>query len=148
MKILFPDFLNNKDAYVASVNLWKTICAEIIEQQAQSDNWNYGEYEMTPDNANFDMGGNPIYWLVNSEQKRGVSIIQLDPQIKTKWTISALMSSASDEFLLHGKRTELVYSCQLTEEAILKFKLLFEAWTKPECTLLKLDELIKNLIGE
>jgi hypothetical protein len=147
MNILYPDFLTNKDDYIACVQVWEIACTDVLEKQAQRSDWNYGEYEMTPHSADSAMGGNPVYWLVNVRQKKGVRIIQLDPQIQTKWAVTAYTDKSGDEFLPYGTRAELVFVCQLTEDAVLKFKVLFEAWAHPDCTVTKLEELIHSVVG-
>lgn len=146
MNILFPAFLIDQREYQTSVNLWQEVCDEVLKKYHQSEHWNYDQYEVTPHTGQVQLRGNPIYWLINVQQKKGVRIIQLDPSIPTRWPVSAYTDLAGDEYLPYGTRNELVYSCQLTPEAVEKFKLLFEAWIQPICSIEQMNKMIDATI--
>lgn len=143
MSILFPYFLTQESQYNDSVKLWDGVCQELLQKYHQQGVWLlWGD--RGSNNDGYD--GNPIYWLVNSEQKKGVRVIQLSPDVQTNWPISAHTNKSGDEFLPSGIVDELVFSCQLTEDAVGKFRILFENWVQPDSTVTKINEMIDDLI--
>ncbi|HEX8128205.1 MAG TPA: hypothetical protein VF527_03820 [Pyrinomonadaceae bacterium] len=145
MQHLFPNFLNDIQEYRKAQAFWKALCGQVLAKHHQSDVWRLGFHEVKLDDDSFLLDGNPIYALVNSQESKGVRIIQDDPKVHTKWEMAAWMSVSGDEHSEPGLIDELVFACNLTQNSAGTFEKLFETWIQPDSKPPAIEQLIKHL---
>lgn len=145
MEYLFSNFLNDVQQYRAAQAFWESLCKQILAKYDQSAAWKTWFREVELDNGSILRDGNPIYSLVNRKQAKGVTIIQQDPKIHTKWEMAAFVNTFGDEHYELGEINNLVFACNLSQESADMFEKLFEAWIQPECKLQDIEQTIKSL---
>jgi hypothetical protein len=145
---LFPDFMDNPEAYDKARGFWHSLCERALIKYGQTDDWGVMPQEITPEGDAPLRDGNPIYSLINHSQLKSVVIIQQDPKLHLKWEMAAWVNIFGDEFSEPGPINEFVFTCNLTQKSVTTFEQLFEAWVQPACQSQDIQQKIKELIRQ
>jgi hypothetical protein len=144
MEYLFPKFLDDAQQYRAAQAFWAALCKEVLAKHHQAEMWKPWFTEVKLDGGSILRDGNPIYSLVNPKELKGVTVIQQDPKINTKWEMTAFVNTFGDEHYEPDPINNLVFTCNLTRESASTFEKLFEVWIQPECKVQCIEEVIKD----
>ena len=145
MEYLYPNFLEDTRQYSAAQAVWRTLCEQVLDKHHQSSLWRPWFDDVKLDDGSILQDGNPIYSLVNWGELKGVTIVQHDPHVHTKWEMTAFVDMFGDEHSKPGPINNLVFTCNLSQESASAFEKLFEIWVQPEIKTQDIEKMIKNL---
>ena len=114
---LFKNFQKNYSELQSSIKLWE-ITTEIEIYKSEKLGWTNLQ--------NTQLDGNPIIFYINSNENRGIRVIQVPETENTKNNFVLWVDNFGDTETLNGK--ELVFSIVPTESNIEKYKKIVSLW--------------------
>jgi hypothetical protein len=109
MKAKFLNFLNSATEYEAAESYWLSLFEEYNSQLQTASQWG-SWFDLVWGNGTKKMDGNPIIVRWSSKLKKGLRIIQEEPEHEKQSDLGAWMNKFDDTV------DELVISCILTDE--------------------------------
>ncbi len=138
-KLLFEDFLENKDTYHAVEQMWK----EFFDAFAEKHGFSYRPYlKTTYINGVPFYNGNPIFTAFNEAINRAIRIIQINKEEAGDLHISGWVDTfelEEDQPPIH----ELVISLVLSEEAKAIAEQFIHAWLVEQVDEESMDRLVE-----
>ncbi|MGE4195959.1 MAG: hypothetical protein AB7G11_02390 [Phycisphaerales bacterium] len=123
---LYPDFLTNEHAYRQSEKAWRAVWDRVDPVARQRDGWRAPRLGTGHPDI---LDGNPIFSAVSDSRRRGVRVIQREPDPKDSdlvYWISAFSGEESDPKGI----TELVIDCALSDEALNEAVSMLDTWVR------------------
>lgn len=136
---IFKDFLDNKESYLKSVELWSSVVGNLLKPEK----YEFDEYVATSDGFGNDfLDGNPIFSFKIDSLNKGVRIIQNEPD-SSAVKLSAWLTDAE---LANGNTiNELVINLGLTAETIFLTVDLINAWILNDSTVFRMKRYIETI---
>lgn len=129
VKALFPNFLNNLDAYHQAETLWRERWDELVRRVGQEQQWATPWLTTTFADGTPFADGNPIFSAVSPERRLGVRVIQVEPAEEPRelsfWTDT--FAEGEPEAI-----EELAITCALTSQTLGDSLALLEQWITKE----------------
>ena len=147
VRILFGDFLENKEQYEACEVYWIQLIEEIAQSLGQAGEWQqwmsrtYGD-GITP----LERDGNPIADARSQKLDRALRIIQ-DRVTDDEFEIGGWVTTEK-EFLDVLPKDEMVIWLTLSEESAEAAKQLLEKWMTPETTPAEMKTFMDTMFDE
>ncbi|PQJ10113.1 hypothetical protein CJD36_015565 [Flavipsychrobacter stenotrophus] len=126
-KILYKDFLNNKDVYNLNVGYWRRKLEKSLEEKISFDNKNQIITNKNKHGKNF-YDGNPIFSYINITKGKAIRIIQENPDDIQHYSDIKLIEGWFDNILLDIEVLELVISLYMTQDTVQKCINMVGAW--------------------
>lgn len=125
-RMLYPEFLSNQVEYLEAEKLWLREWKELIRSLGEESSWQTPWIRPTFADGSPIQDGNPIFSAVCPERRLAVRVIQCEPHDGDG------LGFWSDTFAEGGPEqlSELVISCVLTDEALLKSLDLMRQWVQ------------------
>jgi hypothetical protein len=135
MKTKFLNFLNSTTAYEAAESYWLSMFEEYNSQLQAANQWE-SWFDLVWGNGTKKMDGNPIITRWNSELKKGLRVIQNEPDCKDQSDVGAWMNKFDDTV------DEIIISCILTDETEVIIRRLIRAYVVDNVSPVEMQEII------
>jgi len=127
MVVLHPDFLHDPSKYALAASLWQSEWSQLVLSAGVEHEWDSPWLKTTFANGTPFLDGNPIFSAVSRTMRRGIRVIQQEPDGAEEGLLFWVDTFARGQ---PDAVKELVITCVLTSEILHKIVALMKQWVR------------------
>src|ERR1043165_437284 len=121
-----PKFLEDPNEYALAERLWQRRWSELVGYTPEGRSWQSSWLTTTFADGTPIRDGNPIFSALSADRRLGIRVIQLEPSSEPEFSFWIDKFAAGEP----EEASELVITCVLSDEALLKTLDLFRQWIR------------------